>query len=197
MKGYVMNKSNTWIHAMKRAIGPGEKVELDELYLQYGVKYNLAEGNEFIQWLKSVKLKDAERWRIVIEEQPTKEAIVEKVKVEVAIDQPEVVSAPVVDEEAETVSGLQEEKKKEKLVHTKRNSRIREASKASVSPIVPSKLGVADIVGLTFRESKVVLPKVMDLKLLKYAYQEANQLAGKDSLCNEIRKRIKSLELSR
>jgi len=205
MKGYVMNKSNTWIHAMKRAIGPGEKVELNELYLQYGVKYNLAEGEEFVQWLKSVKLKDSERWRITLEEEtPTKEVVVEKAKVEVTIDQPEVVDKPVVDEETKTVDEpmvrkrrLKEVVEGEKVVPKKRNSRIMEASKATTTPLVPTKLGVADIVGLSFREGKEVLPKIVDLKLLKYAYQEANQLSGKDSLCREIRKRIKKLELSR
>lgn len=198
MKGYVMNKTNTWIHAMKRSIGPGEKVELDELYLQYGVKYSLAEGNEFLQWLKDIKLKDSEKWRIVFEEGSE---VVNVEKSDVNTSQSEITDTAINTDDNKTVdsdlSKREEEVDKEKIMRKKRNSRIKEASKSMVPPIVPTKMGVADIVGLTFRESKVVLPKIMDLKLLKYAYQEAYQLAGKDSLCNEIRKRIKSLEISR
>lgn len=60
-----------------------------------------------------------------------------------------------------------------------------------------NKMTVKEVVMLSVRQGREVLPKITDLKLLKYAFQEANQLAGKDSLCNIIRKRIKDLELGR
>lgn len=60
-----------------------------------------------------------------------------------------------------------------------------------------NKLTVKEVVMLSVRQGREILPKITDLKLLKYAFQEANQLAGKDSLCNIIRKRIKDLELGR
>ena len=167
MKGYVMNKSNIWMHAMKRAIGPGQKVELAELYEQYGVKHNLAEGEEFTQWLRNVKLRDANKWSIVLE-----------------------------NEKSEPSDAVVEEKEKveEKELPERRNeSRF---SKATAPP-VPDKMGVADVVGLSVRQGREVLPKIMDLKLLKYAYEEARQLAGKDSLSREIKKRIRALEISR
>lgn len=66
MDGYVMNISNIWTHAMKRSIGPGAKVKLDELYEQYGVKHGLSEGQEFVEWLGTVKLKDKNKWKIVL-----------------------------------------------------------------------------------------------------------------------------------
>jgi hypothetical protein len=67
----------------------------------------------------------------------------------------------------------------------------------AVTPLVSKKLNVADIVGLSVRQARDMLPKITDLNLLKYAMQEANQLSGKDSLCRIIRKRIKELQLSR
>ena len=60
-----------------------------------------------------------------------------------------------------------------------------------------NKMTIQEVVMLSVRQGREVLPKITDLKLLKYAFQEANQLAGKDSLCNIIRKRIKDLELGR
>ena len=67
----------------------------------------------------------------------------------------------------------------------------------NVAPLVATKIEVMDIVNLSVRKARDFLPKVTDLKLLKYAFQEANQLAGKDSLCNLLRKRIKDVELGR
>lgn len=59
------------------------------------------------------------------------------------------------------------------------------------------KITIQEVVMLSVRQGREILPKITDLKLLKYAFQEANQLAGKDSLCNIIRRRIKDLELGR
>jgi len=69
MKGFVINKTAMWAHALKRSIGPGQKVSLDDLYDQYGKKHGLEKGDEFIQWLKTIKLKDVEKWSIVLETQ--------------------------------------------------------------------------------------------------------------------------------
>ena len=64
MKGYVKNKSPLWRHTMKRNIGPGGTVDLDELYQQYGEKHDIPEGPEFVEWLKHIKLKDTSIWEI-------------------------------------------------------------------------------------------------------------------------------------
>ena len=67
MKGYLMSKAKTWKHIFKMNIRPGGKVSLDELYEVYGKKYDIAEDN-FIEWLKAVKLKGKlEEWLIVPE----------------------------------------------------------------------------------------------------------------------------------
>lgn len=152
MNGYVMNVSNAWTHAMKRSIGPGAKIPLDELFEQYGIKHDLNEGPDFVGWLRGVKLRDSNKWKIIF------------------------------DDDKEEVSD--EEKQTTKKPKTQGN----------IAPIVSTKLTVEDVVGLSVRKARESLPKVTDLKLLKYSLQEANQLAGKDSLCNEIRKRIRSLQ---
>lgn len=152
MNGYVMNVSNAWTHAMKRSIGPGAKIPLDELFEQYGIKHDLNEGPDFVGWLRGVKLRDSNKWKIIF------------------------------DDDKEEVS--EEEKQPQKKPKTQGN----------IAPIVSTKLTVEDVVGLSVRKARESLPKVTDLKLLKYSLQEANQLAGKDSLCNEIRKRIRALQ---
>lgn len=162
MNGYVLNKSITWVHAMKRAIGPGAKVSLTELYKQYGEKHDLAEGEEFINWLKDVKLRDIDRWQIVLDE-----------VVPTELDKP----------------GEKEDTKGTPQTTTGRND--------NVPPIVAKEMDVSDVVGLSVRHGREVIPHIMDLNLLKYALQEANQLAGKDSLCRVIRKRIQMLEIAR
>ena len=68
MEGYIMNKSPKWKHALKRSVAPGSKIKLDELFEQYGVKYGLEDGPEFVAWLREVKLKDSNTWKIVLEE---------------------------------------------------------------------------------------------------------------------------------
>ena len=158
MKGYVMNKSNIWTHAMKRAVGPGAKIDLDELFEQYGVKHSLGEGEEFITWLRNIKLKDRDKWAIVVED-----------------GIPEV-------PEVKDVSEKQE---------------IKEKKSTLTVPPVAVDMTIEDIVDLSVRKAREALPRVTDLKLLKYAFQEANQLAGKDSLCKVIRKRITELKIAR
>jgi hypothetical protein len=68
MKGYVRNKTSGWRHAMKRSIGPGHKIPMDELFEQYGKKHHLEPGDQFVEWLKNVKLRDRSTWDIVLED---------------------------------------------------------------------------------------------------------------------------------
>ena len=153
MKGYVKNKSNIWTHAMKRAIGPGATVPLDDLYEQYGEKHGFDKGDEFINWLKEVKLKDDKRWEVITETD---------------LDQ----APPEVE-----VKKLEEDKY---------------TSNAELK-----KVGVEDIVDLSVRKARDLLPRIKDVKLLKYALKEAQPRAGKDSLCRLLRKRIQDIQISR
>lgn len=161
MNGYVMNISPSWMHVMKRTVGPGEKIFLSSLYEQYGEKHGIEEGDAFVDWLKSVKVKNTNIWKVMYGvdlEKVTKDAVSE-ILVQQEDDQ-----VPI-------------------------NNNI-------MMPAI-KKMSVQDIVMLSVRKGREVIPKITDLKLLKYAFQEANQLANKDSLCNVIRKRIKDLELGR
>jgi hypothetical protein len=58
-------------------------------------------------------------------------------------------------------------------------------------------MGVPDVVELSVRKAREVVPKIRDLNLLKYSLSEASQRANKDGLCNLIRKQIRDLEISR
>lgn len=154
MNGYVMNISTMWMHVMKRSVAPGNKIPLDELYEQYGKKHDIKEGDDFVAWLKMVKVKDTQTWKIVYGE-----------------------------ELEETIEDVVSDVQKPEF--------------ESLSTQAIRKMTVQEVVDLSVRQGRETLPKITDLKLLKYAFQEANQLAGKDSLCNVIRKRIKDLELGR
>lgn len=155
MNGYVMNKSGLWAHAMKRSVGPGQKVPLDELYDQYGKKHGLSKGEEFVEWLRSVKLRDANKWTVVLEN-GNKPAPVDEVN---------------------------ENKKDVKTITT-------------ADEISPKKMRVEDVAALSVRKAREVLPQISDIKLLKYAEKEANQMANKDSLRRLIMKRISELEVA-
>lgn len=151
MKGCIKNVSPGWAHAFKRAVGPGEEISLDSLYEQYGDKHNLGEGDEFIHWLRNVKLRDTSRWKIICEGPISDVAMVE---------------------EDITTDDVKEEEKR----------------------IVPKDMIIEDIVKLSVRRAREVLPRISDLRLLKYALNEAGPRAGKDSLCRLVRKRIRELE---
>ena len=161
MQGYVRNISRTWRHALKRSIAPGQKIDLDVLYAEYGEKHDIAEGKPFADWLRNVKLKDAGTWEISFRE---------------AIDIPE-------DDEME-IQEVQSTPVAEEV-----NRPI------NVSPFVEQKPEVMDIVNLSVRKAKEELTRVTDLKLLKHAMNIAKTQAGKDTLTNMLRKRIKELEV--
>lgn len=193
MKGYVRNKTNFWRHAMKRSIGPGHQVPLDELYEQYGKKYDIQPGADFVQWLSSVKLRDPSGWEIVYdgseETAPTSKSVSAPTEV---IEQVEVEAA----EEPVKEVDLTELKK------SKRSSRSKDLQKemnsnANVRPFTKKELTVQDVIGFSVREARAELKKITDIKLLKYALTEARQLAGKDSLAILLRRRVQELELTR
>lgn len=79
MEGYVRNKSPLWRHAMKREVGPGEKISLDALYSIYGIKHDIPEGASFVAWLKEVKLKDRDVWEVAYTEDGSGEQLKESV----------------------------------------------------------------------------------------------------------------------
>ena len=150
MEGYVINKSPMWMHAMKRAVPPGGKIPISELYDQYGKKHDLAKGAEFVGWLESVKLKDSDRWGVVLGD----EAIAEE-KIEI------------------------------------------EEKRVDITTLKPKDMDISDVVSLSVRQAREIIPRTTDIKLLKYALSEAKPRAGKDSLCRILMKRIKELEIQR
>jgi hypothetical protein len=160
-KGFVKNMTHVWSHTMKRAVGPGATIPLQELYEQYGVKHNLEPDEEFVRWLRDVKLRDRNKWQIFLDDKKPFE---------------------------ETKTSRTTEPPKEQVDTRSRGD--------NVAPMVEKEMDVMDIVNLTVRPAREVIPKINDIKLLKYAFREANQLAGKDSLCRIIRKRIQELEVS-
>lgn len=162
MEGFVKNISTEWAYAMKRSVRPGGEIPLNELFEQYGTKYDMEPGDEFIEWLQNIKLKNTDRWRIVYEFKDSKKDKMPEKSVE----------------------------KIEKKLETKSISQM-------TTPMVAKKMQIEDVVNLTVRKAREVLPKVNDLQLLKYSLNEARQLADKDSLCRLLHKRIRELQISR
>jgi hypothetical protein len=62
---------------------------------------------------------------------------------------------------------------------------------------VKEELGPDDIAGWSVRKARDELKKIVDINLLKYAYETSRQLANKDTLTRMLRKRIQVLELTR
>lgn len=173
MNGYVQNISLTWTHAMKRSIGPLSKVPLDELYEQYGEKHDLKSGKQFVNWLDTVKLRDKNRWKIVYKDSAQKE----KKKEDKPEENKQEVNAKAVEEEGPPKTKFEIE-----------NTPVTE---------VTTKMDVEEVVGLPVRKAREIIPKINDVKLLKYAIQEANPRPGKDTLCQILRKRVIELETFR
>jgi hypothetical protein len=164
MNGYVRNKSSIWRHAMKRSVGPGEKIPLKDLYQQYGIKHDLGEGKPFIEWLRYVKLKDINVWEIKYEEES------------------EDLIAPVSSEEDEP----------------KKKVEVKKGFEQTPSTFVrdTDKLTVDEIANFSVRTAREKLPRIIDLKLLKYSLHVASKLANKDTLCRMLKKRVQELELT-
>lgn len=158
MKGFVKNVSSKWMYAMKRSIKPGGQVELEELYEQYGKKYDMKFDDNFIDWLKNIKLKNADVWKIVYDF---------------------------------TDNVLKD-------IHVVEEKEISDAEREGQSShLSAKKLEVSDVVNLTVRYAREIIPKVTDLTLLKYSLSEAKQLSNKDSLCKILQKRVKELQIAR
>jgi hypothetical protein len=123
----------------------------------------MAPGDEFVKWLKEVKLQNSDRWDIVF--------------------------------------SFKDANSKTGEVITQTQSSVKASSTSSdsayTSSVAIKQLQVEDVVNLTVRKARDVIPRIMDLNLLKYALTEARQLADKDSLCRLLQKRVKELQISR
>ena len=171
MNGYVKNMTHLWSHTMNRTVGPGATIKLDDLYEQYGKRHNLKKGNEFVNWLQEVKLRDKNKWRIFkADDKPYEEAL----------------KKPT------------EEPKEEVKVEVQ-GSNVVKTDKSrgdNIAPPVVKDMDVDEVVELSVRKAREVIPKIFDVQLLKYAENQANQRAGKDSLRRILMKRIEELSVS-
>jgi len=146
---------------MKRTVGPGAKIPLDDLYAQYGERHNLKKGKEFVQWLQEVKLRDKSKWRIFKADDKPYEETLSKMEVK---EEPKVEVVP--------------------------------SRGDNVPPPVVKDMDVDDVVGLSVRKAREIVPTIQDIQLLKYAENQANQRSGKDSLRRILMKRIEELAVS-
>lgn len=168
MEGYLKNKSVTWVHAFKQSIRPGGKIDFDKLYTIYGKKYGLKEGEEFLTWLKSVKLKDSsDKWELVLQNDTTPKELSREVGAEV---------------KAEVI---------------KDNQQVQEST-IEVNKDTPNNFKdykVEDVVLLSVRKAREIIPQITDAKLLKYALQEAKNRPNKDSLVQLLYKRVQEISV--
>jgi hypothetical protein len=79
MNGHVKNKTMTWRHAMKRSVGPGHEIPLDELFEQYGSKHDLEEGGPFVEWLRDEQAEE------IVKEKQKNDLVVPLVKKEMEV----------------------------------------------------------------------------------------------------------------
>ena len=169
MNGYVKNMTHLWSHTMKRTVGPGQKIPLDEIYEQYGKRHNLKKGNEFIKWLEEVKLRDRNKWRIFTED-----------------------DKPI----AEVSPGKELKEIEQATVQGSNVVKTDKSRGENVAPVVPTEMSIDEVVGLSVRQAREVIPKIQDIQLLKYSEKTASQRTGKDSLRRILMKRIQELSIS-
>ena len=180
MEGYLKSKSNFWKHVFKKQIRPGGKIALDDLYDIYGKKHSLKQGDDFINWLKEVKLKSTiDQWEIILQDDVVPEDLSAEVDVNVSSNtavEKEPIKASINDKSVE-------QKDVEKVVTDE------DAEKAIRN------YNVEDIVQLSVRKVRDIITEISDIKLLKYALQEAKPRPNKESLCRILEKRISELEI--
>ena len=170
MDGYVKNMSHLWAHTMKRSVGPGATIPLDDLYDQYGKRHDLKKGKEFLQWLQEVKLRDRNKWQIFKEDNTIYEEVSSGKEIKAV-------------EQEETVQGSN-------VVKTDKSRG------ENVAPVVSKEMTVEDVVELSVRKAREIVPFIQDIQLLKYAEKITNQRSGKDSLRRILMKRISELSIS-
>ena len=164
IEGYVRNMTHLWAHVMKRAVGPGENILLQDIHDQYGKKHNLKSKKEFIKWLQEVKLRDRDKWKIFADD------------------------GQLLDDISVDTKSVEELKKTDVMPDKSRGD--------NVAPIVVKDIEISDIISLSVRKAREIIPTIFDMQLLKYAEKEAKQLTGKDSLCIILRKRVQELSIS-
>lgn len=167
MKGYVKNISRFPMYALKRHFLAGTRVPIESLYEQYGEKHGLKPNEEFVDWLRNVKLKDQTIWEIHYE-----------------------------DGEAQAEQAPEDNKIKitGKITETS-DKKINLPTKAEPmkAPQVKGELTYEDIADFSVRKAREEVPKIKDIKLLKYALNVANQRPNKETLCRILRKRIEEM----
>ena len=72
---------------------------------------------------------------------------------------------------------------------------IIEEKEASISVPI-NKMTIHDVMGLSVRKAREIIPGIMDVKLLKFALRELKPLPNKESLCRIIDKRIMELNIN-
>lgn len=171
MDGYVKNVSVRWAYIFKQGVKPGGKIDLNSLYEAYGEKNSLNPGEEFVEWIKNVKLNGRDGWSVVLnnpEDYYTENISNKKV---------EIINKKVEKVEKEVTQTVPTSKKDKKVLKA------------------PKDMDVSDIASLTVKEAKEVLPMINDLNTLKYALKVARPRAHTDTLCAMLDKRIREVQV--
>ena len=115
MEGYVKNISAEWAYAMKRSIRPGGEIPLGELFEQYGKKYDMEPDDKFVDWLQTIKLKNADRWKIVYDFK--EEHVTKNIPVKEQVKEPNSHTTPMVGKkmQVEDIVNLTVRKAREEL----------------------------------------------------------------------------------
>ena len=195
MEGYLKSKSNYWKHAFKKKIRPGGKVSLNDLYNLYGKKYSIEEGDEFVSWLKDVKLKSTmDQWEIILQDEVTPKGI------SVTIEEPNKSDLEFMAEGIDAADTTETVEKVEDIKKESINDKSVEQDYIKPSEVIKGgdknyrNFTVEDVVLLSVRKARELVPVITDKKLLRYALQEAGPRAGKENLCRILQKRITELD---
>ncbi len=207
MNGFVKSNRPAGVYCMKRHIRPGQKVALDELYEQYGVRHNISAGPEFVKWLRTVKLRRRDIWEIMFDGVPivSGDEPFEALKVEEAVEVAEKKPAGKVslegdikvEDSGESDFSFPAEKKESVNDKSKFTKRIKGSNMKAVKARDDGRdkpaITPRDILGLKVDKLDEV-DKVEDIRVLKIALRSAEDMRNKATLCKRLKIRINKLK---
>lgn len=208
MNGFVKSRRPVGVYCMKRHINPGQKVDLNVLYEQYGVVHDIPSGPEFVRWLRTVKLKRRDIWEIMYDNMPivSGEEPFEKLK-NIEKEQQNVKAEEVKKEEPK----IEEASDRSGKISLEGEIEVSDSNESSFSFPSEKKTGVgstgvkairsrvldsdkpvfttADILEFKLKDLDKI-DKVEDIRILKIALNAAEDMRNKATLCKRLKSRI-------
>ncbi len=177
MKGYLQNESDQAYFKLQRQIPPGAKVTLEAAYKSVGKSSGLAEGIEFVKWLRENVLTRGV-WGIYEEDG---KVFGEEVKLPKTKATPTVKAKP--QKSAKTAPKTSSKKEKD----------ARGAGRAvrrDINDVKGAEITPATIIDAPYDKARILIEKTKDRSVLKKSLALTKHFSGKEQHMRHIMKRL-------